>query len=204
MAGWALRTSRRRERYLMLTVLKTLIQPRLDYCCQLWSPTDQSSINKVENIQRNFISHIKDSQMTGLNYWEKLSHLNIYSQERRRERFDIIFLWKLSQGLAEGYDVTWSYSERRGRMAVPKTIVKNIPAKVRRMRESSFGVRGPLLFNLLPKNLRNENSGDLLLFKNHLDIFLSTIPDQPTTPGLIRAANSNSLLDQIPLVSMAD
>ena len=142
--------------------------------------------------------------MTGLNYWEKLSHLNIYSQERRRERFDIIFLWKLSQGLAEGYDVTWSYSERRGRMAVPKTIVKNIPAKVRRMRESSFGVRGPLLFNLLPKNLRNENSGDLLLFKNHLDIFLSTIPDQPTTPGLIRAANSNSLLDQIPLVSMAD
>ena len=204
MAGWALRTSRRRERYLMLTVLKTLIQPRLDYCCQLWSPTDQSSINKVENIQRNFISHIKYSRMTGLNYWEKLSHLNIYSQERRRERFDIIFLWKLSQGLAEGYDVTWSYSERRGRMAVPKTIVKNIPAKVRRMRESSFGVRGPLLFNLLPKNLRNENSGDLLLFKNHLDIFLSTIPDQPTTPGLIRAANSNSLLDQIPLVSMAD
>ena len=89
-------------------------------------------------------------------------------------------------------------------MAVPKTIIKNIPAKVRRMRESSFGVRGPLLFNLLPKNLRNENSGDLLLFKNHLDIFLSTIPDQPTTPGLIRAANSNSLLDQIPLVSMAD
>ena len=25
--------------------------------------------------------------------------------------------------------------------------------------------------------LRNENSGDLSLFKNHLDIYLSTIPD---------------------------
>ena len=99
MAGWALRTFRRRERYLMLTVLKTLSQPRLDYCRQLWSPTDQSSINKVENIQRNFISHIKDPQMTGLNYWEKLSHFNGYSQERRRERFDIFFCGSLARVL---------------------------------------------------------------------------------------------------------
>ena len=49
--------------------------------------------------------------------------------------------------------------------------------------------------------LRNENSGDFALFKNHLDIFLSSIPDQPTTPGLLRAASSNSLLDQVPLCS---
>ena len=49
-------------------------------------------------------------------------------------------------------------------------------------------------------NIRNENSGDFPLFKNHLDIFLGRIPDQPTTPGLGRAALSNSLLDQVPLV----
>ena len=34
------------------------------------------------------------------------------------------------------------------------------------------------VFNSLPKNLRNENSGDFALFKNNLDIFLVTIPDQ--------------------------
>ena len=56
-----------------------------------------------------------------------------------------------------------------------------------------LSVHGALLFNLLPKSLRNENSGDSLLFKNHLDIFLSGVPDQPTMPGLVRAAVTNSL-----------
>ena len=37
MAGWALRSFRRRGRFLILTVLRSLIQPRLDYCIQLWS-----------------------------------------------------------------------------------------------------------------------------------------------------------------------
>ena len=60
------------------------------------------------------------------------------------------------------------------------------------------------LFNLLPVNIRNENSGDFPLFKNHLDICLSMVPDQPTTPGLVRAAESNSLLDQVPLVPHMD
>ena len=61
-------------------------------------------------------------------------------------------------------------------------------------------VHGAKIFNLLPVNLINENSGDFALFKNHLKIFLTRIPDQPTTAGLARAAESNSLLDQVPLV----
>ena len=68
----------------------------------------------------------------------------------------------------------------------------------------SLSVHGALLFNLLPKSLRNENSGDSLLFKNHLEIFLARIPDQPTTPGLARAAATNSLVDQVPLVPDLD
>ena len=89
-------------------------------------------------------------------------------------------------------------------MAIPKTILTSAPAKVKKARERSLGVHGARLFNLLPQNLRNENSGDFLLFKNHLDIFLSTIPDQPTTRGLVRAAASNSLLDQVPLIATED
>ena len=91
-------------------------------------------------------------------------------------------------------------------MAIPKNIPTTAPAKVKkaRERERSLGVHGARLFNLLPPNLRNENSGDFLLFKNHLDIFLSAIPDQPTTRGLVRAAASNSLLDQVPLIATED
>ena len=82
---------------------------------------------------------------------------------------------------------------------IPNRIPPSAPAKVKQARERSLGVHGARLFNILPVNLRNENSGDFALFKNNLDIFLVTIPDQPTTPGLVRAAVTNSLVDQVPL-----
>ena len=81
MAGWALRTFRRRGRGLMLTLLRSLIQPRLDYCSQLWSHRDQASIKRLEAVQKQFISQIRDDSLLGMNYWEKLSHLRVYSQE---------------------------------------------------------------------------------------------------------------------------
>jgi hypothetical protein len=200
MAGWALRTFRGRGKQLMLTLLRSLIQPRLDYCSQLWSPRDQSSINRLEGVQKQFLSQIRDPALATMSYWDKLSHLRVYSQERRRERYQICFIWKLSQGLVEGYSIKWQWSDRRGRIAIPNSIPHTAHVNVKQARERSLGVHGAHLFNLLPVNLRNENSGDFALFKNHLDIFLSVIPDQPTTPGLARAAGSNSLLDQVPLV----
>ena len=105
MAGWALRSFRGRSKYLMLTLLRSLIQPRLDYCSQLWSPRDQNSINRIEGVQKSFISQIRDSSLLGFNYWEKLHSLRVYSEERRRERYQICFLWKLCQGLITGYSI---------------------------------------------------------------------------------------------------
>ena len=94
----------------------------------------------------------------------------------------------------------WQWSDRRGRYVVPATIPRKANCLVRKAREKTLNVHGAKLFNLLPMGLRNEDSGDFALFKNHLDLFLSQIPDQPTVPGLVRAAASNSLLDQVPLV----
>ena len=37
------------------------------------------------------------------------------------------------------------------------------------------------------------------MFKNNLDHYLSSVPDQPTHQGLTRAAESNSLIHQVPL-----
>ena len=184
----------------MLTVWKSLIQPKLDYCSQLWSPADQISINKIESVQRQIVERIKDNQLSGLNYWEKLRELGLYSQERRRERYQVIFIWKISQGMVSGYDIDFTHTNgRRGRYAVPKRVVRAAPTKVRNARERSLGVRGVQIFNLLPDQLRSMNSQHIDYFKNHLDVFLSSIPDQPTTTGLGRAAMSNSLLHQLPI-----
>ena len=97
LVGWGLRTFGGRGRAVMLTLLKSLVQPKLDYCSQLWSPSDQASINKLEMVQKHLVDKIKCGKLEGLNYWDKLSNLRLYSQERRRERYQLIFLWKISQ-----------------------------------------------------------------------------------------------------------
>ena len=56
LAGWGLR---RRSRSTMMAVLKTIIQPKLDYCSQLHSPSQQEQINKIESVQRHFTSKIR-------------------------------------------------------------------------------------------------------------------------------------------------
>ena len=131
------------------------------------------------------VNRIRDSKLDNLDYWEKLQELRLYSQERRRERYMVIFLWKISQGLVSGYDVEFSSDgSRRGRIIVPKTIVRSATSIVKKARERLFGVRGAQIFNLFPANIREMNTQHVDTFKNHLDVFLSSIPDQPTVTGL--------------------
>ena len=96
--------------------------------------------------------------------------------------------------------VKFSSSPRRGRFIVPKTIVASAPALVRRAREASLAVKGAKIFNILPASLRNTNSDNVEHFKKELDSFLSLVPDQPSIAGQPRAAGTNSLLHQIPLL----
>ena len=179
----------------MMTIWKSLIQTKLDYTSQLWSPANQGSINELESVARHFTAHIDG--MDGLDYWERLSTLSLYSQERRRERYQIIFLWKVAQGLVSGYNATFFQSERRGRMMVLPPLCHKAPAAVRRARESSLQVKGAKLFKCSPRQLRDTLSGTPENFKANLDTWLARIPDQPTISNRQRAAPTNSLLDQI-------
>ena len=97
-----------------------------------------------------------------------------------------------------GYTVEFVQNPRRGRLAVVHPIVASAPASVKRAREGSLQVKGSMLFNLVPVELRGM-SGTVDHFKSGLDKWLSSIPDQPTVGGRQRAAKSNSLLDQVPL-----
>ena len=138
--------------------------------------------------------------MSGLDYWERLQALRLYSQERRRERYQIIFLWKVAQGLVHGYHATFVHSDRRGRQMQQAPLCNQAPSSVRKARESSLQVRGARLFNCIPRDLRDSSTGTPEQFKTKLDTWLSTIPDQPTVPGRQRAAASNSLLEQVQTV----
>lgn len=198
MVGWVLRTFRSRRKLVMMTCLSSLLQSRLDYCCLLWSPNDQHSISKLESVAKQFTAHIEG--MDGLNYLKRLKALGMYSQEKRREHYLIIFIWKLAMGLVKGYSIEFCHSPRRGWSAIPKPVNASAPTSVQRAREVSLAVKGVALFNLCPWGLRDMASDHRDRFKENLDAWLHEIPDQPSIPGCQRAAKSNSLLDQVPLM----
>ena len=87
-------------------------------------------------------------------------------------------------------------------MQEEKVFAWNAPARVRKARESSLSVKGARIFNLLPDFIRNIDSDNVDQFKSQLDMFLSSVPEEPTTSGLTRGAESNSLLHQIPLMRL--
>ena len=195
LVGWSMRSFRRRSKLVMMTIWKSLIQSKLDYCSQLWSPSEQGSISKLESVSRNFTARI--SGLETADYWDRLKILKMYSQERRRERYRIIFVWKVLQGLVQGYPISSRQSPRRGRLVDVAKFCSSAPAAVKKAREASLSVHGAKLFNLLPRHIRDISTGTTDQFKRELDSWLECVPDQPTTQGRQRAAKTNVLIDQV-------
>ena len=90
--GWVLRTFESRSPQLMKTLLKTLILPHIDYCSQLYCPTRPADIQKLEKLQKYFLKRIPALRQQ--TYWQQLETFQLYSIQRRLERYRIIYVWK--------------------------------------------------------------------------------------------------------------
>ena len=131
LSGWVMRTFRTRSVRVMVTIWKSLLQSNLDYCSQLWSPYLASDINRIEDVQRKYTARIEG--METLNYRQRLGILKMNSQERRRDRYAIIFIWKVAMGLVEGYPLDFTpTTTRRGRECRVQNVVQNTPSPVKR------------------------------------------------------------------------
>ena len=71
-----------------------------------------------------------------------------------------------------------------------------VPARLQTIREYSFAVMGPRLFNSIPRDIR-EFQGTPEALKRRLDKFLLTVPDMPVLVGQPQAINCNSLNSRI-------
>ena len=194
----------------MVTLLKSLVVSVMEYGCVIWSPTDLHHIKLLESVQRRFTSRISKFNATNdegmprccVNYWERIKDLKIFSLERRRERYMILYIFKILIGLCPnpGFD---RIPMNRRTTIMPKYSPRAEPW-VMTLRQNSFFVRAPQLFNALPEDLRNIQlpeapcKADVDKFKKELDKYLWHIPDQPgAVEGLVRQAESNSLLHQM-------
>ena len=201
MCGWILRTFQSRNAELLLTLWKSLVLPILDYCSQLWSPGKTGQIQEIEDIQKSFTRKIRSLRRD--NYWERLNAYKLYSLQRRRERYRILYVWKILEKIVPNVGengIRSRSSTRHGRFCIVPKPISTASTAVQQLREGSFCVNGAMLFNSLPKSLRNLVGVDQSTFKWKLDQFLSTVADEPQCPGYTagRRAATNSLLHMIP------
>ena len=200
LCGWVLRTFKTRHSLPMLMLWKTLIRSKLEYCCQLWCPTQTGDIQALEQVQRSFMRKI--SGLQHLSYWQQLKELKMYSLERRRERYIIIYIWRIMEGqvpnvsLSNHEGINYVWHPRRGRNCIVPSVSTRGSRHFQTVRYSSFGVRGPRLFNILPISIRNITGCSVDTFKRSLDRYLATVPDEPNIRGYTecRRAESNSVL----------
>ena len=162
--------------------------------------------------------------MQGLNYWQRLQKLKLFSLERRRERYVIIYLWKSWHNIVPSIGLTvQSYDPEHGVfLHLPHLPKGKGKTHIRKLKERSIFYQGVRIFNSLPKELRMAKKTDppkiptstslappadnqattaedvppIDKYKSALDTYLLSLPDQPTLPNLTRSAPTNSIIDQ--------
>ena len=113
---------------------------------------------------------------------DRISQLKLYSLQRRRECYCIIYVWKIVEGMVPNISKPklCSYSERRGRSC----IISHVNAgRSGTLAYNSFRGCAIRLFNSLPKLIRCTTSCSIYSFKHLLDTYLTNIVDHPCIPG---------------------
>lgn len=116
--------------------------------------------------------------------WNRLKELKLTSLQRRRERYTIIHLWKVLQGICPNVlDVQLRENARLGVKVILPSLTKQASAAARSTYDHSFAVRAGRLWNVLPKIVNTQRT--LTSFKTSLGNFLDTLPEsrQAPTPG---------------------
>ena len=156
---------------------------------------------KVEKVLRDFTKRIPE--LKGKNYWQRLEAMKMNSEQRRFERYKIIYMWKIINDQVPNCGVEWTEAtERKGRMCKIPNLKGS--SKVQKLREQSFQMAGPKLWNCLPKSVRNLKTTSQDEFKQVLDDFLCKVPDEPKcetlSPGATNTLTgrpSNSIIYQV-------
>ena len=187
--AWILRTFSKRDVSTMRSLWISLIRPIIDYCSPLWSPnpTNYCNIDRLESILRGYTKKVDG--LSNKSYSERLKSMNLHSIQRRHERYKILYIYKIKEGLVPNlppdpsnhestFALKFHKSERNGtRCTIPNRTLYHNPAEL--PRSSSFALTASNLWNCLPPNISSISNIPVLSFKRRLDQFLDLFPDEP-------------------------
>ena len=81
----------------MKKIIVTMIRPRLEYAAVVWSPYEKKNMRKLERVQRaatKMVLELRDRTYEG-----RLSSMGLTTLERRRERGDLIVVYRVASGV---------------------------------------------------------------------------------------------------------
>ena len=125
------------------------IHPHLDYCFQLWAPKEGPLLDKLENILYFYTKLVPE--LRNLDYDQRLRMMRLTSVQRRYDRYRCIYVRKCLLGMVSDNGIKLRKDDNSRNGCIVDTRTKK---GMNSLRVNSFSVRGPDVFNSLPKDLR--------------------------------------------------
>ena len=186
----------------MRTLWMSFLRPVVDYCSPLWSPrpTSYSQIKRLERILRSSSKNAEG--ISDLPYSKRLKAMNLHSIQRRHERYKILYVYKIKEGLVPNlpnnptnpelsFALQFINSPRHGtRCDIPNLIPHHNPAAI--PRKSSFAQTASNLWNCLPPCISSISGKSVTQFKSQLDKFLDLFPDEPRCSSPVEYYDENT------------
>ena len=85
------------DKDMMKKIITTMIRPRLEYAAVVWSPHMEKDIKKLERVQRVATKMVPE--LRDLTYEERLKEMELPTLQVRRERGDLIMMYKVVNGM---------------------------------------------------------------------------------------------------------
>ena len=94
-----------RDKIIFVRLYKQYVRCILEYVALAWSPWSAGDIETLEKVQRRLISLIPG--LKGKSYEEKLAEVGLDTLGHRRQRFDMITVYRLIHGYINMPHTTW-------------------------------------------------------------------------------------------------
>ena len=153
------------------------MMPRLEYCQAAWSPWSMGDKKVLEKVQQRAVKMM--TNLKAKTYEARLQELGLTTLEDRRNRGDMITMYRIMTGKDKVDPATWftmaptrdgaaSTRQTRGWLNVEK------PARAKKeVRRNQFSQRVVDGWNTLPDWVKKANSVNS--FKNYLDKHLANM-----------------------------
>lgn len=150
LAGWLLMSYKTRSHETTLTLWKTFVLSRLDYCFQLWPSSSVKLIMELA-IQLHYTKKFATVQQ--MTYRKRPNEPQLYFLERRRERYVTISIWKVMKGLETNFGIKCYIKTRTWRHCIVLKVISK-SSNIRIRYSNSLGFRAPKCFPKLCQNNR--------------------------------------------------